>query len=194
MNNEIYIPTKKYVYFNENGDILSVANNNKENGNYVEIDQDEVIDILKGLEQLSNFSVVFDGIEKKYILKNKKIEETITFSIKNNIHEIENNLKNPDITIKQNLKKSCWTIILDNKIKKEMLIKDNSYKTLLHFGVTAKNDPHELYHYFTVNFDDLIKVPHIEIPFKSQKECNVDNTSVYTIKKFQTYSRKLINE
>lgn len=194
MNDELlYVPTKKYVYFDDFGELVAVSNNNKEVGNYIEVEQADVIDIITGNEQPSHFCISFDGIEKKYVLKSKTKEIENKFSIKNNISKIESNVTNADIVIKQDVKNKCWIINLDNKIKKTIKLKEHSYKSLLHFAVTEKNDPHVLYHYFVIYLEDLINKSTVKIPFNSQKEQDKENISVYTNKKFQNYSRKFVN-
>ena len=69
--NDFYIPILKYVYFDEDGNLLSVSNNNLEEGSYFETTYDEVKNLISGKEQFSHYVVLFDTIKKSYILKHR---------------------------------------------------------------------------------------------------------------------------
>lgn len=191
----LFVPTTKYVYFDDFGEIISVANSNKVKGNFIEVEQGAVVDIINGIEQPSSYCVIYDGIEKKYILKNKNLEEIYSITVRDNIHEIcEFNLIDADIFIKQNTIDKKWTIELNQQVINNVISTNKSFfNTNLHFAITRRNDPHELYRNFSISFEQLIDSS-VDIPFASQEECSVDKVSVYTIKKFKKYSREAVNE
>ena len=54
----IYIPTDKYVYYDENGEITSVGNSNNTEGNYIVLPLDRVINFLTGKENTNSYAVI----------------------------------------------------------------------------------------------------------------------------------------
>jgi hypothetical protein len=191
-----YIPTKKYVYFDDKGEISSISNSNSLEGNFIEVAQEVVINILKGIDQPSAFCVTYDTLEKKHIFKRKATENNFSVIVNDNMYNIPfiGDTIDYDIKLMQDFLNQEWRLVLHNGIKYNLLANASFYDTILYFSITKKNDPHELYHYFTVTINDLLQHDEIKIPFKSQFELDKSDISVYTFKKFNVYCRGVIND
>lgn len=190
-----YIVTTKYIYFDDNGEILSISNSNKKDGNFIEVDQNDVIDILKGKDQPTNYCVVYDTLKKKHIFKRKATENDFSIIVNDNMYKIPymETIDDYDVKLIQDVINNQWVISLHNSLK-ENLKQQTSYNTMLYFSVTRKNDPIILYHYFTVPMHDLIENDNIKVSFSSHFELDKDEISVYTFKKFEIYCRGVIND
>ena len=190
----ITIPTKKYVYFDEAGNVLAVSNSNSQSGNFIEVEQEEVIEVLKGNEPISAYHVAFDTMLKKYKFKHKFIADTHILDISQDIYEIPFNTVDPDITIVEDQKEKQWIVIIDDKILQEVENKTSYFNFNLQFSVTNFNDPMTLQQFIKIELKELIACKTIKIPFDSKLEVDKNRLSVYTIKKFDSYSRKVIHE
>jgi hypothetical protein len=194
MNDIIFVPTKKYVYFDEYGNILSVGNSNSSDGNYIEVTPDLVQGLINGTEFLHNYIVMFDTIEKKHILKQRFVEEETSFDVNKQIFQIEKNKnQRSDLIVYQDIKNKKWKFSLDSAIKDNIKNKTLSFQQMLFFAITKYNDPHELLNFFTIDFKTLIDGV-VKMPFTTNLELDPTAVSVYTLKRLDTYHHEVINE
>lgn len=192
-DNVIFVSDKKYVYFDEEGNLLSISNNNQDEGNYLETSFNEVEGLITGREQFFQYYVLFDTIKKTYVLKHRFNEEEIAFNINDQIFYVgRDNVKRPDLTIIQDCKKGCWKFKLDKSIKDNFKNKKISFGKSLQFSITAFNDPHQLERFITVDFNQLVERT-VEIKFESDLELDSTALSVYTVKRLETYSHEVVN-
>jgi len=84
----IIIPTKKYVYFDNSGNILSISGSNASAGQFVEVEFNDVINLINGKENITSYIVVYDISKKTYVLKEKFSNEEIIFNVNDQIHQI----------------------------------------------------------------------------------------------------------
>jgi len=68
-----------------------------------------------------------------------------------------------------------------------------SLKTHLSFSVTEKNNPNVLYRTLSFPFSQLVNDFYVVKDFKNDYEFNGDPVSVYTIKRFDSYSYEINN-
>lgn len=190
----ITIPTKKYVYFDEAGNVLAVSNSNSQSGNYIEVEQEDVIEVLKGNDPITAYCVAFDTTQKKYKFKHKFIADTHILDISQDIYEITSDIENPDITFIQDIPNKQWIIVIDETILTEIANKTSYFNFNLQFSITNFNDPMTLHQFIKVELKELIACKTIIIPFDDKIEVDKTNFSVYTVKKFDSYSRKVIHE
>lgn len=191
--NDIYVPIKKYVYFDDSGNLLSINNTNTEPGNYLESTFSEVENLITGKEQYYHYYVLFDTIKKTYVLKHKFNEEEIFFNINEQIFQVDRKkVKRPDLKIVQDCKNRCWKFSLDKSIKDNFKNKKISFGKNLQFSITQYNDPHQLERFISIEFSLLINKT-ISIPFLTDNELDPTQLSVYTIKRLETYSHEVIN-
>jgi hypothetical protein len=184
----IIIPTKKYVYFDNNGNILSISGSNTSDGQFVEVDLNDVINLINGTENITSYIVVYDISKKTYVLKEKFSNEEIIFNVNDQIHQVPKiKSTSPDISIIQNIKYKTWNFLIDTTLKENLLSQNLSLDKILYFHITRKNDPHELYRTLTVNIATLVEDPAFSIEFTSENELDDSNISVYTVKRLQSY-------
>jgi hypothetical protein len=184
----IIIPTKKYVYFDNNGNILSISGSNTSDGQFVEVDLNDVTNLISGTENITSYIVVYDISKKTYVLKEKFSNEEIIFNVNDQIHQVPKiKSTSPDIGIIQNIKYKTWNFLIDTTLKENLLSQNLSLDKILYFHITRKNDPHELYRTLTVNIATLVEDPAFSIEFTSENELDDSNISVYTVKRLQSY-------
>ncbi len=191
----LYISNKKFVYFDDNGNLLSVGNSNTDDGLYIEVDTSEVYNLITGQEQFHTYQVIFDTIKKSYVLKHRFNDEEVVFDINTQVHKIPNYTSKyrPDLTIVQDIKNSKWIFKLDESIKENLKTKKVSLDRPLMFSITRFNDPHQLERCIIISLTDLI-YKDFEIAFENQIEHESELLSVYTIKRLETYYHEVINE
>jgi hypothetical protein len=191
MDEIIYVKTKRYVYFDNDGEILSISNQNKTEGSYIETDIDQVINLITGKEVLSNYVVMFDPVTKQNVIRHRFIEEELQFDINNQIYKVPTEkLARPDFTLQQDVKNKRWNFILDNLLQENLKKQTVRFSSKLNFSITSKNDPHNLYQYFTIDLETLTE--NHSIPFVSEIELDIGQISVYTTKRLETYYHEVI--
>lgn len=182
------VNNKRYVYFDEDGNITSIKNNYKELGNYIVVDIEDVYNLITGKEVVSNYVVLFDTVTKQHILSHRYIEDEYQFDINNQIYLVPANNKNrPDVIITHNKNEKKWTVELDRAIQDNLLSNKLSFRSDMGFSITKAHDPHVLYQYIYCAIDDL-KNGKVEVNFASDLELDSSAVSVYTIKRFEKYS------
>lgn len=193
MNNILYVPTKKYVYFDDSGSLLSISNTNNTEGNYVEVELEDVKNLITGKEQFFHYHVIFDAIKKTYVLKHMYDEDDYQYNVNDRIHCLPRiKTTSPDLTIQQNITKKAWRFILNDEIKTNIRIKKIYYNKPLMISITQKNDPNQLERMFFVNFKDLIEIDNYEVPFESEIELDSNMLSVYTTKRLESYYHEVV--
>jgi len=182
------VNNKRYVYFDEDGNITSIKNNYKELGNYIVVDIEDVYNLITGKEVVSNYVVLFDTVTKQHILSHRYIEDEYQFDINDQIYLVPANNKNrPDVIITHNKNEKKWTVELDRAIQDNLLSNKLSFRSDMGFSITKAHDPHVLYQYIYCAIDDL-KNGKVEVNFASDLELDSSAVSVYTIKRFEKYS------
>ena len=105
----IVIPQRRYVYFDDDGNILSVSNRNTVTGNYIQVSNEEVAGMISGKEQMFHYHVIFDTVSKKYVLKHRYNDEDVVFDINNQIHYIKRkDDQRADIKVIQDIENKEW--------------------------------------------------------------------------------------
>lgn len=182
-----------YVYFYTNtGKIEKIINFEDtdivEGRSYFVTNYSDVEEFLTGTG-LSEAVVSFDPLEKSYkVYKQAQIIE----SVNNEIYQLTEN-KGATITVIADYKTRCWKIQIAEEFK-EILKNNNVYiNTVMHFSVTEKNNPNILYRLLTVPFNEAYNNDY-SINFDTDFELHKDGFSVYSVKKFDTYSIEIIYE
>lgn len=191
MSDIIYVQTKRYVYFDAEGEILSISNQNTSEGSFVEVEIDQVINLITGKEVLSNYVVMFDPVTKQNVIRHRFIEEELQFDINNQIYKVPTIAgPRPDFTLQQDIKNKRWNFVLDSVLQENLKKQTVRFSSKLNFSITSKNDPHNLYQYFVVDLENLD--PEYAIPFVSESELDIDAVSVYTTKRLETYYHEVV--
>lgn len=192
---QISIPTDRYVYYDDHGEITSISNTNDEEGNYITVPLEKVMNFLLGKESTSFYVVVYDTLIKQHMLKLKYHSDETAFRIGDEIFKVNHSsCEKPDLVITQDLLEKKWRFQVDEGLKLYLKSQSFDYNKKLYFSITRKNDPNELYRVLTVNFKDLVEKDFCEIDFEFQSEGSKDDLSVYTTKKFETYVHEVIND
>lgn len=191
----LYVPTKKYVYYDDNGNILSISNRITSDDPYIEVENTEVKSITDGQDQITNFRVEYDTLLKQYILKHKKINNKSFISIKNNIFQIPDYSVNEyDLKVIRDNVSKVWIFELNAELRKNLKTSHSNYSNMMHFSITDKNDPNCLLQLITLKVNDLVNNKQLKIKFLKENAFDNKQVSVYTIRKFQSYSYEEINE
>jgi hypothetical protein len=184
LNNIIYVPTHKYVYFNEDGTISAVSNSNKQDGNYIQVDNIDVMNLVTGKETFDQYKVILDKKSKQYVLKHIYSQEDHYYSINDQVYEIPSvNIEDPDLIITQDISNKCWTFTLNDTLRQTII----QYNTPMGFSITHAGDPHQLVKYIIVKLSDLVSNKSFNIPFEYESEIDETALSVYTTKRLETY-------
>jgi len=193
MNDIIYVQTKRYVYFDAEGEIVSISNQSTSEGSFVEVEIDQVINLITGKEVLSNYIVMFDPVTKQNVIRHRFIEEELQFDINNQIYQVPTkSVARPDFILQQDIKNKRWNFVLDSVLQENLKKQTVRFSSKLNFSITSKNDPHNLYQYFTIDLEKLTE--DYSIPFVSKLELDIGKISVYTTKRLETYYHEVLNE
>tara|TARA_R110000868_G_scaffold102091_1_gene281123 strand:- start:60720 stop:61307 length:588 start_codon:yes stop_codon:yes gene_type:complete len=188
----IYIPTERYVYFDDDGNLLSVSNANTDEGMCLKVELADVINLISGKEQFSHYQVIFDTLKKTYILKHVFNEEVIQLDVNSSIYKIPKlKIERPDLTIIQDIKNKEWVFSLDVAIRDNFLGKNLHLDKTLYFNITRYNDPHQLEKIFTISINELLINDTVKFAFDLEIELDVNALSVYTTKRLETYCHEV---
>tara|TARA_B100000902_G_scaffold29158_1_gene35012 strand:- start:248 stop:793 length:546 start_codon:yes stop_codon:yes gene_type:complete len=179
---EIELVTKRFVHYDDEGKITKIGHDKDENENSIEVPFDDVKALMTGKESLGSYIVEWDFLEKRNVLKhisqweNDQLKESFLYEIKND--------SNADAVIQQDKKEKCWRLVLS-----EDVVKANIDPTLQFYSVTKKYDPNVLYR--------LLRFQKINneyvVPFELDFEVDNVDLSIYTVRKFSTYSYEVID-
>lgn len=195
MEDVIYIPTTRFIYFDESGSLLSISNSKSETGNFIEVDYAQVADLVSGKQQLHQYYITFDIIIKTYVLELRNTDDTNNI-VNHQLHYIDRTSSEliPDLTITQNISKKEWVIALADPVRKNFSGKNISVNLSLMFSVTGYNEVQSLERVIIVEISELISNNCVKIPFTSQIELDDSALSVYTIKRLESYHHRVIND
>jgi len=188
IDNSILRPWR--VYFNQEGEIMCFT---KEEGMAIQPDwlthdfTPEQIQVLKE-KDLSKFLVKKDpDVDNRYTIEIKPIETVYINADDDFLYKIPEK-KLYDIQVKITV--STMVIKLSKKIKKKYkdvypISATVNGSRLLKFYITAKDDPHDMYHYSIVSLADLLSKEEVII----ELEHDMRDYDVFTNKLFDVYAR-----
>lgn len=186
------ISTDRYVFYNDKGEIVSISNSNDRDENFIKLPIDRVIDFLTGKTSTSKYVIEYDSKIKKAVLKEKPREKKNSFSIKNVIFQIQEKLSRADLNVTKNIKTKKWIFWLDEEYRNFLKENTNSSNAATQYSITKKNDSSVLVRLILINNQKLIENKTVEIDFQYEEER--EDASIYTVKKFDTYSLEVIDE
>ena len=180
------------LYFNDVGEIVCLTSEKvkpQKHWKTYDFTNEQLAVLREPGVKLNKYIVLPDQYEENvYKIEVKPIDSVYTNAEKDFLSEITPG-KSADITVEVTTKELCVT--LDREIVKENYSKVYPVSAtikgarLLKFFVTAKGNPHILYHCETISLSELI----IEDVVKRKLPADCRDYSVYTIKHFDTYSR-----
>jgi len=185
---------KMYVCFDHSsGEILRITNEVGNTDNYVEVDIDDIKTLQTGQEPTSLYIVEYNAKSKTFEFKAKNNFEIDSLDVNDLIYQIPaNNSVDSDLTLVQDFDNTCWKIFIGKDLKNNLNDQGISLNMKLHFSITAKDDPNVPYKIFVVDFAESFKKNYAVLPFTENFEHNLDDVSVYTTRRFNTYQFKRI--
>lgn len=185
---QVKIITDRYVHFDSNGQITKIARQHDDNDEAIKVKFETVKGLLEGKESLVDYKVEYDFLEKKYLLKHvntwKQDQLKDAFML-----EVGND-SNTDITIVQDKVEKVWKLVLGNELQTAITEQNLQIDpTVQYYSVTKKHDPNVLYRLlrFKKQNNDYV------VPFEYEFEVDTLDLSIYTTRKFSTYSYEVIN-
>lgn len=177
----------RYIAFDDNGNLVSIGRYKDESYSNLKITFDEVREIIEGKESIFNYKVEYDFIEKRYLLKNKYDIEQDQLK-ESYLYELKKSTTKSDVKIIKNNKNKCWNLEIDpdifEGIQEGSIYADPKDQ---YYSVTLKYNPNFLYR--VLKFDETCV-----IPFEFDFEFDNESVSLYTVRKFSTYSFEVIDE
>jgi|SRR6056300_59045 len=186
----------QYVYFDiEIGSILKITNEKLDDNNqsHITVSTEDVLTLINGEEPFESCSVVYNTKLKLYELQRNTIEQPV-YNVNELIHEITEVIEDADIQVVQDLKNTCWKFLISKELRSNLVENKVSLKVNLGFSITQKNNPNVLYRTLVFPFSQLVNDYYVVLDFKNDFEFNGDPISLYTIKRFDTYSYEVISE
>jgi hypothetical protein len=186
----------QYVYFDiETGSILKITNEKLDDNNqsHITVSTEDVLTLINGEEPFESCSVVYNTKLKLYELQRNTIEQPV-YNVNELIHEITEVIEDADIQVVQDLKNTCWKFLISKELRSNLVENKVSLKVNLGFSITQKNNPNVLYRTLVFPFSQLVNDYYVVLDFKNDFEFNGDPISLYTIKRFDTYSYEVISE
>ena len=183
------------VYFEpDTGNIISVTNDVEDRDDYPSVDTtfEDVEDILSGEEFITNVKVIYNTKSKLYELDRNTLDNYV-YNINDWLYECKDG-KNSDIQIIQDLKHTCWKFYISDELKAKLNEQNVTLNVDCHFHITEKNNPNVLHKTLSFPLTELRNKFYIVLPFSEQYEFDGVPVSIYTIRKFDTYSYEVTND
>ena len=182
---------KKYIMFDNNGTIVSIKSQHDDSLNFIKVNINEIENIIKGIAPIHEYTVEYDLPTKGYMLKhNKEWEQARTSN--SFLYKIESD-ENPDVTLIQNNVKKRWELKFNNELESNIQEHNvNLTNAISGFSITDKDNPYNLH--YILNFLSSNKSNNFYADYPSNFEFDKMPISVYTIKKFGSYSHEVIND
>jgi hypothetical protein len=177
----------RFVVFDDQGDIQSIGRYEDAAYNNLKVDFEQVRNLVEGRESLFNFKVEYDFIEKRYVLKNKHDHEQDQLK-ESFLYEIPYTKSQTEVKIIKDNVNQVWKLLIDPKILEGIQTGSlHADPRDQYYSVTRKYNANFLHR--VLKFDETS-----EIPFEYNFEFDNIPTSVYTVRKFSTYSIEVIDE
>lgn len=181
INEIVHIPKRRYIYFNEKGEILGIDNSiDSAQQHYAEFDLEDVVDFLTGKKSTDMYRVVFSKKDKTYILC--KIDNAVDF-VNAKFNKVATDIKEYDIKITQDVVNQVWVF----SVKKNHI----AQVSFLYFSITEHNNPFALKRIIKIN-NQYLGNEDIAVPFSvdNEKKCS----SIYVKDIYYTYLHEEIDE
>lgn len=174
---------KYYFKFDDQGRVFELTSIFADDSKMIEIDKDIALEIFDGKQNLSSFVV---DIETLTVSENKELKFASVTKIDDILHRIVekkwSNIKNPDIEIRFDQKKSLLVFSSNKKYKDKVW----AGETNLLFLITEYNDPNILKKLIHVNLGDILEN-------SKTFEIDLDNRfSIYTKRIFKNYTFEIL--
>jgi hypothetical protein len=160
---------KYFVYYDEQGSITSITNEKRPTGDFLEVEEVEVLDFLNGSKDFTQFKITSLSSGSKQI----KLAQQTSQLIYKDFYTLATANGDEQVIVNHNSKKSSWDIT----------VKDNAVEFNLY--VCKKNNLNFLIRTIIVPAKNMCS-----IPFEMQEENNINNLMVLTKKIYKSYGIK----
>jgi hypothetical protein len=161
--------SKFFVYYDDEGNILSITNENRAQGKYLEVEEEEVKDFLNGSKSFTQFKIHSLTSGNKGI---KLASETTDLVYKDFCFVSPN--EEGEVNVTHNSNTNSWEIKLNSKL----------VPTKMEFFICKNEDVNFLIRTFVV--DKKFNV----VNFESNLEKNINSLIVLTKKVYNSYGLK----
>lgn len=178
---EAVIYTSKFITYTEDGTVLIAEQVRDEAKNQLEISLDLIPNFLSGEKRYIDYKIdYFLKIKEGIITDDDDYEKVEKYN--NVFYEIpKNNDDSATIIIEHDKLNESWNVSVNNI---------TSSLNQFNLFVTKKHNLNFLYASHTVNFNSKNKV---ELKFLNSLENNFDGISIFTMRKFNSYSLRKLN-
>ena len=181
-----------YVIYNEiNGVILKISpliDKLLTGTNYINVDIMQVNNILQGRESVYSYNVVFDEHAQDFQLKFIENDSDNECNINDVIYEVNESNCMADVIIIQNFVENYWQIRLSSEVIEKIKNLSNNKLQNIHLSLTEKNNPNILYKELIIDSAYILEHQTYSIPFSDEFEFNNTPISIYTVKKYNSYT------
>lgn len=185
--------TIRYVYFDKDtGSVLHIVKSLKhdESNPYIEVDVSEVRPVIEHKISVSDLKIEFDPKEKQYKFKKTKLA-TEVYDVNESIYKFSNS-RIADIILIQDIPNTCWKVEIDKILRTNLIKTQVGLDVLLTFSITVKDNPNILLKLLKISLRDLVNNGYSILPFTQEFENLGTKVSIYTSRKFNTYSHKVL--
>jgi hypothetical protein len=180
------------------GDILAILNGSvdsfesEDNWGYVEVPYNTILPLLTGEETPKSYVVEYNPLLDSHSLKPRVDFDAEELNINDLIYKIPivEKYKDEDIKIIQDIKNTCWKVLISEPCESKLRTDFANLKYVLHFAITEPNNPHHLYRMLKINLEQLVKNHSQVLDFMYDYEITDTPLSIYTMKRFDSYCYK----
>lgn len=182
-NGNVY--TKKYIQYNENGEVFGITGIPDDNFKNFEIDLDLIPNFINYKKDFKKYSIdyflkiaeglITDEEEIEDYFKNEFVYYTVPIEFKEDF----------DILIEHDSENRTWTVTSDCS---KMMLETVGYVPI---HVTVKNNPNFLISSYFIDAKDLYRNK-VQLNFLSDIEKDITKISLLTNRKFKNYSVRLL--
>ena len=151
---------------------------------------DEVAGFLEGTRKIEDAKVFYNPESRQYEIAKLEIEES---NVDDRVHKLPSN-EDADIRVILDHANTCWKVLLSPDFVASILEQKITVTEILTFSVTARGNPNILYRMIKVPLEDIIRQTYHILPFEHEFERNQEPVSLYTMKKFDSYSFEVNHE
>lgn len=175
---EAVVYTSKFITYTEDGTVLIAEQERDETKLQLEVDLELIPNFLSGHKHYSDYKIdYFFKIKQGIITDNDDYEDVEKYN--NVLYQIPKNSNEADVLIEHNKLNGTWVISLNN-------LSNAAALGIFSFFVCKKDNPNFLYSSYAVDYSKLNES--VEIKFKTLFENDFDNLSIFTIRKFKSYT------
>lgn len=180
---EAVIYTSKFITYTDDGTVLIAEQERDESKLQLEVDLELIPNFLSGHKHYSDYKIdYFFKIKQGIITDSDDYEDVEKYN--NVFYEIPKNNNAADVVIEHDKLNRAWVISLNNLSNIPAL-------GIFSFFICKKDNPNLLYASYEIEHYKLNEP--VEIKFKTLFENEFNELSIFTIRKFKSYTVRNLN-